>query len=97
MSKKFGIRMAADYFAVEAPVIKEKTEAGIIKPDSVIKRETEEGTDEIFLKVVAVGKDVPDLNVGDNVLLVGTGQQLKRNEIMYWLMHKASIYGVEDK
>lgn len=52
---------------IEVPMIEEKTKAGIIKAKSQIEEEKAQANK--FLKVVAIGDNVTNINVGDMVLL----------------------------
>ena len=52
---------------IEVPMIEEKTKSGIIKAKSQIEEEKSQANK--FLKVVAVGDTVTNINVGDMVLL----------------------------
>lgn len=79
---------------VEAPVISKITEAGILKPDSIIKEEKEKR--DLFLKVVAVADDVPDIHPGDKIM-VGSGklQIVPVDGIEYALVHVLSVIGLK--
>ena len=57
----------ANNVLIEVPMIDEKTKSGIIKAKSQIEEEKSQANK--FLKVVAVGDTVTNINVGDMVLL----------------------------
>lgn len=57
----------ANNVLIEVPMIDEKTKSGIIKAKSQIEEEKSQANK--FLKVVAIGDTVTNINVGDMVLL----------------------------
>ena len=57
----------ANNVLIEVPMIEEKTKSGIIKAKSQIEEEKSQANK--FLKVVAIGDTVTNINVGDMVLL----------------------------
>jgi len=80
------------HILIEAPIISEVTEAGIVKPDSLIKEEKK--NQKFFLKVVAVADDVEGIDPEDEVFL-GSGN-LKIIPIEgkdYALVHVLSVIG----
>ena len=54
------------YILTEAPKVEEKTKSGVIKPNSMLEEEKRSNTN--FLKVLAVGDDVKNIEVGNLVL-----------------------------
>ncbi len=65
----FNFKAVGHNIVVKAPKISEKTESGIIKPESIIKEEKSKLND--FLEVLSVGNEVKEISVGDEVLLNG--------------------------
>jgi co-chaperonin GroES (HSP10) len=69
------IKAANDNVIVLIPKIEEKTESGLFKGDSVTKEEVKKNT-KLTLKVVSVGPACKGVEVGDNILVERTVQEL---------------------
>jgi co-chaperonin GroES (HSP10) len=59
-----------DHIMVKRKDVKKKTGSGIIKSDKLIENEQAEEVAQAGLEVLAIGKDVKDVIVGDYVLVM---------------------------
>lgn len=78
------------YILTEAPKVEEKTKAGVIKPKSLIEDEKKNSAN--FLKVLAVGDDVKNIEVG-NLILAAKGDIFSLDGVDYLLTQLTHIKG----
>jgi co-chaperonin GroES (HSP10) len=77
---------------IYAPKIKETTDAGIIKSDSMIKEEKDK--QDWFLEVAAVADDITDIKVGDKIFISsGKLPTIEIDNVQYVYVHKLSVVG----
>ena len=77
-----------DRIIVERKNAEEKTSGGIILPDTA-KEKPVEGV------VLAIGKDVKDLSVGDKILFTKFGgTEVKLEDKVYLIMKEVDVLGV---
>jgi len=79
---------------LRAKVVSEKTEAGVIKSQEMIKAEQAKLDD--YYEILAVGKSVEeagDIHVGDKVLLSGSAQKLVIDDIECLLVYAGNVLG----
>jgi hypothetical protein len=62
------IKAANDNVIVLIPIIKEETESGLFKGDSVVKEEVKTVT-KLTLEVISVGPNTQCISVGDQILV----------------------------
>lgn len=80
------IQPLADYVVAEAEEVQAKTTSGIILPDSSTEKPKS-------AKVLAVGKDVKNVKVGDNVIYGGySTTEVKVGGKDYLLIKEENIY-----
>lgn len=77
---------------VNVPKIQDKTEAGIIKPDSILKEEKEK-TD-LFFEVLLIGENCEYVKIGDKVYIrSGKHPQVLIDEVPYLLINESNVLG----
>ena len=87
------ITPSTGYIVVEAPIIAKKTSAGLHKTDAMIQKEAE--TLPKFIKVVGIGPDVYDIEVGDYVGLdQAQGPKYKDGERAFMVIHSSSVVAI---
>ncbi len=88
MSKKKDIRPLGSRVLISPEVAKDKTDSGIFIPDQA-KEKSRRGT------VVAVGKEVVEVEVGDLVMYGATGgTEMKVKNESYLLMNEEYVMAV---
>ena len=83
------IQAVKDKVIVEVMKQEEKTSGGIIVPDNVQK------DPQLFTKVISVGADVKEINVGDNVLCHRSGgMDIVVDRTIYKVLKDEEVYGI---
>jgi len=89
---KINFKPVNEVLLVVAPVVNEKTEAGIIKSDAQIKEEKSKV--DKFLEVAAVSDKITDIQVGDRVLIVGGEHKgMEIDGVTYLILNRISVIG----
>jgi chaperonin GroES len=86
------IQAVKDKIIVKIMKQEEKTEGGIIVPDSVVNEP------QLYTEVISVGKDVDEINIGDTVLCHRNGGMdiVVKNQI-YKVLKDDEVYGIFKK
>lgn len=82
-----------DMVMFRVPVIKEVTDTGIIKSESMLREEKDSLKDSQFLEVVGIGSDVKYVVIGDNILLNGGAIMCAIDGIDYGFVREYSVIG----
>ena len=89
MISKIKAKAASNVLILQAPVISDKTEAGIFKAESQIAEEKKKM--DLFLEVLVVGDNVTNYKVGDRVLVGTVPYKILIDNVECFIIYESNI------
>lgn len=95
MSKKeIKFKALGKAIIVLKPEVKEDTEAGLYKGETIVKEE-KKAAENTYLEVLAVGPDVEHIKVGDRILVSATIHTLVIDGVECGFIYEPSVVGIK--